>query len=357
MCNGSTGRIPERANRSECLMSRIGRKRALGKNCASSTSALPRVAGQATASGTGSQGHAWRSQGATTGASYGCYRHAMADGADLLTTTGKRPLWVLAALPSLFMLASCSKTTPEPSRTDNQASSSTTASAPALLNGDVGFTFGMSTTDFESSCKAWRGSITRSEGGITCEGLARDGEVARAISAASAVFLDGRLARLVLYSHEEASVVSARVDVRFPNCTRGRFGECVFGTSGGAADELAAIEVRDRRDFGKRGSAITIVSRRSVDEAPRSTSAAPADPAVSERAYCEKFAARMGECMPLTRDTRGSLQEEIERCISGRNVARASGSWGDAQRAEVLACFAKPTCEATNACMRGIKGK
>ena len=283
----------------------------------------------------------------------------MTDGVDLRARTGKRPLCLLAIPFSLVLLASCSKITPEPSQTDNQASSSTTASPTARLNGDGGFTFGMSTTDFESACKAWRGHVTQSEAGITCEGLARDGEVARAISAASAVFLDGRLARLVLYSHEEASVVSARVDVRFPNCTRGRFGECVFGTSGSAADELAAIEVRDRRDFGKRGSAITIVSRRSVDEAQRSTSAAPAAPAdsaVGERAYCEKYAARMRECMPLTRDTRGSLQEEIERCISGRTIARAAGSWGDAQRAEIMACLLKPTCKATNACM-STKGR
>ncbi len=277
----------------------------------------------------------------------------MACGADTRARTPTRPLCFLATPLSIVVLASCSKAAPEPSRT---APSSNAVSAPARLNGDVGFTFGMSMADFESTCNASRGSVARSEGAITCEGLARDGDLARAVLAASAAFVDGRLARLILYSREEASVVSARVDARFPQCTRGRHGECVFGERGSAADELAALEVSDRRDHGKQGSAITIVSRRSIDEAQRSTPSAPGAPVASDRAYCDKFAARMRECLPLTAATR-SLEDEVARCISGRSIARAAGYWGDAQRSEILACLAKPTCEATNACMRGTKGK
>ncbi len=76
-----------------------------------------------------------------------------------------------------------------------------------------------------------------------------------------------------------------------------------------------------------------------------------AAPITTDEAYCRLFATRMSECMPSTR-TR-SIEAEAERCLGGRQTARAIGQWNDDERRELVRCLRLSDCDAVAACMRG----
>lgn len=54
--------------------------------------------------------------------------------------------------------------------------------------------------------------------------------------------------------------------------------------------------------------------------------------------------------MPLTRER--TLEQEAERCLAGRKVARSIGQWNDDERRELARCLAMPSCDEVTECMK-----
>jgi len=134
------------------------------------------------------------------------------------------------------------------------------------FRGEAGFTFGMEPAAFESTCRGAGGSVRRKGDVGFCDGLQASGELARDITDVHGVFIEGRLARLILYSKEEPGPISKRIAARF-RCKPGTHaGECIFAADA-SIDDGAALDLESRAAFGRAGSALTVVSQRSIDAA------------------------------------------------------------------------------------------
>lgn len=154
--------------------------------------------------------------------------------------------------------------------------------------GQSGFTFGQTVEQFKAACLATRSSPKLdfpNAAEARCDGDAPDqaGDLIRRVHAAHGSFVEGRLARLVIYSKEEKPAVASRL-ANGPRCLpESANGECSFSRYGAAngaelacdvnsaaaascIDTGAAYFLDDRKAYGKAGSVLTVVSHRSLQD-------------------------------------------------------------------------------------------